>query len=165
MNVTLYESLLRAAYRFVSYRPRSKSELTGFLQKKLKSWNVAGQVSVEKALAKLQDLGFVDDRKFAAWWRDQRTEFRPKGKRYIALELARKGIPREIIEETLSRGTAGEGAFSELEGAQKAIQRKLVLWAQIPIIEQKKKMYTFLAQRGFSSETIEKIIDEHVKRE
>jgi regulatory protein len=151
MDASLYESLMRAAYRFVSYRPRSEQEIKNFLQKKLKKWKVAGQISVTKTVERMRDLGYVDDRKFVSWWVEQRNEFRPKGRRALVSELLQKGIKRDLIEGI---------PLDELTGAQKAIRRKLVLWAQKPLIEQKKKVYTFLIQRGFSSETIAKIIDE-----
>jgi len=112
----------------------------------------------------MRELGYVDDRKFALWWRDQRIDFRPKGKRVIAIELARKGIRRDIIEDMLLEKGVKQ-PFNEFEGAQKAIKKKRLIWARLPRIEQKKKTYTFLAQRGFSYETIEKIIDELVKKE
>lgn len=160
MDSPYYEKLVNAALRFVSYRPRSEKELIDFLLKKLQRWKVAGTVLVKKVVERMRELGYVDDEKFAAWWRDQRVDFKPKGKRFIALELTRKGIQREIIESTLSTRQENIEPFNELTGAQKVIRKKLVLWAKLPLIEQKKKTYTFLAQRGFSSETIEKIIDE-----
>jgi regulatory protein len=92
MDATLYESLMRAAYRFVSYRPRSEREFKEYLKKKLIQWKVAGDVSVVKAVARMRELGYVDDRKFVSWWVSQRTEFRPKGRRAIVGELIRKGI-------------------------------------------------------------------------
>jgi len=156
MDTSLYESLMRAAYRFVSYRPRSEREMKDFLEKKLTRWKVAGNVSVTKAMERMRELGYIDDRKFVSWWVAQRNEFRPRGRRAITVELLRKGVKREFIEEV---------PFDELEGAQKAIAKKLVLWAQKPKIEQKKKVYTFLAQRGFSSETIGSIIDEIGKKD
>jgi regulatory protein len=156
MDASLYESLMRAAYRFVSYRPRSEWEIKDFLQKKLKKWKVAGQASVTKALERMRDLGYVDDHKFVSWWVNQRNEFRPKGRRALVTELLQKGIKRHLIEEV---------PLNELTGAQKAIKRKLVLWAQKPLIEQKKKVYTFLIQRGFSSDTIRRIIDEIGKKD
>jgi regulatory protein len=165
MDNPYYERLVNASLRFVSYRPRSEKEFTDFLTKKLNKWKVSGGVLIKKVIERMRELGYVDDRAFAAWWRGQRVDFKPKGRRFIALELARKGISREIIEETLSVREGGEGAFDELAGAKKAIEKKIALWAQKPIIEQKKKMYTFLAQRGFSSDTIGKIIDEVVKKD
>jgi regulatory protein len=165
MDNPYYEKLVNASLRYVSYRPRSEGELTDFLTKKLTRWKVVGGVLVRKVIERMRELGYVDDRAFAAWWRDQRTSFKPKGRRFIALELARKGISREIAEEALSEERADQGAFDELKGARIAIAKKLVLWAHKPLIEQKKKVYTFLAQRGFSSDTIGKIIDEVVKKD
>ena len=159
-----YEKLINAALRFVSYRPRSEKELTDFLAKKLARWNISGNVLIVKVVNRMRELGYVDDRKFALWWRDQRIDFRPKGKRVIAIELARKGIRRDIIEDMLLEKGVKQ-PFNEFEGAQKAIKKKRLIWARLPRIEQKKKTYTFLAQRGFSYETIEKIIDELVKKE
>ncbi len=164
MDNPYYEILVNSALRFVSYRPRSEKELTDFLSKKLVKWKVSGSVLIQKVIKRMQELGYVDDSKFVSWWIDQRSEFRPKGKRLLTLELLRKGIPRQTIEEAFS-GRSVETPFNELEGAQKAIKKKLVLWARLPTIEYKKKLYTFLAQRGFSSDTIEKIIDEVVKKE
>jgi len=165
MDNPYYEKLVNAALRFVSYRPRSEKELTDFLTKKLTRWKVSGGVLIKKVIERMRELGYVDDRVFAAWWVDQRTSFKPKGRRFIALELTRKGISREYIDEALKGQEGDKKRFNELEGAQKAIQKKLVLWARMPIIEQKKKVYTFLAQRGFSSDTIEKIIDEIDKKD
>jgi regulatory protein len=156
MDASLYESLMRAAYRFISYRPRSEREIKEFLEKKLKTWKVAGKASVDKTMDRFRELGYVDDAKFVSWWVSQRSEFRPRGRRAIIAELMRKGIKRELLTQIPS---------DELEGAQKAIRKKLVLWAQLPIIEQKKKVYTFLAQRGFSSDTVGRVIDEIGKKD
>lgn len=159
MNQTLYESLMRASYRFLSYRSRSEKELRDFLEKKLKVWKVAGQSSVNKTMTRLAELGYIDDRKFVAWWVRQRSTFRPKGIRGLKFELMKKGISRELIEEVLSKNTGEEDVFDEYAVAQKAILKKSVLLSHLPTIEQKKRLYTFLAQRGFSSDTIGKIID------
>jgi regulatory protein len=158
MDITLYDSLLRAAYRFLSYRPRSEKELLDFLQKKLKTWKVAGKISVNKTINRLRELGYVDDRRFVDWWILQRSGFRPKGRRAITAELMKKGIAKTLIESVFSDKVTG-GEFDEYTEAQKVIRKKIVLWCQMPAIEQKKKVYTYLAQRGFSFSVIEKIID------
>lgn len=164
MDTTLYESLLRSAYRFLSFRPRSEKELSDFLQNKLVKWKVAGQISVKKTIERLRELGYVDDRKFVLWWIEQRSTFRPKGKRVVKMELLKKGISREIIEDVLSKA-GNESPFDELMLAQKAVGKKLVIWTKLPLIEQKKKVYTFLAQRGFTTDIIQKLIDVRLKKD
>jgi regulatory protein len=165
MDTTLYDRLLASAFRFVSFRPRSEREIKTFLQNKLKRWNIAGNASVIKAINRLGEYGHVDDRKFALWWIDQRRTFRPKGIRAIKAELSQKGVSRALLDDVFSHESNDEERFDETQEAKKAIRKKIVLWAQMPIIEQKKKVYTFLAQRGFSSQTIENIIDWWVKKD
>ena len=148
----MYETLLQAAYRFVSFRPRSEREITEFLEKKIGRSKTIDSATIVRIIERLRECGYADDRKFVQWWIEQRNSFRPKGIIALKSELLGKGISRSLIEEILD--SSGEG-----EGAKKVIQKKLVLWAQKPISEQKKKVYTFLAQRGFSSGTIRKIID------
>ena len=148
MDNPYYEKLMNAALRFVSFRPRSEKELTDFLSKNLTKWKVSGSGLLKKVIERMRELGYVDDRKFADWWITQRNSFRPKGKRAILFELKKRGV--EVEEEF---------QFDEVASAQKAISKKFVLWSRLPIIEQKKKTYTFLAQRGFSFQTITHIID------
>lgn len=164
MENPYYDRLLAAALRFVSYRPRSEAEFTDFLQKKLKKWDVAGDLLLEKVKTRMSELGYIDDDAFIAWWISQRLRFRPKGMRIIKQELLKKGFPRDRIEEVISRLTKEDGV-SEEEAAKKAVQKKIILWAKLPRIEQKRKLYTFLVQRGFTSGTISRVIDELIQKE
>src|SRR5260221_4154782 len=102
MDTTLYEKLLASAFRYVSFRPRSEREIREFLQTKLKRWHIAGDVSVVKAIDRLREYGHVDDRKFAAWWVSQRSAFRPKGARALKAELFKKGVSRDVAQESVS---------------------------------------------------------------
>lgn len=164
MDNPYYDKLLAAALRFVSYRPRSEREFTDFLHKKLARWKVAGDLLIEKVKARMDELGYMDDEKFARWWISQRMTFRPKGMRLIALELQKKGISRDIIK-TAARDLIQSDQLDEYEAARKSIRKKTVLWVKLPKIEQKKKLYTFLAQRGFSASVIGRIIDERGEKE
>ncbi len=161
---TMYEKLMNASLNFVSYRPRSKKELGEFLQKTLKRWKTEGNFIVEKVTTRLIELGYIDDAKFASWWITQRSAHKPKGLRALQFELQAKGIPPAITAQTFSQFQTQEDGVSELDLAKKAVQKKLALWAHLPNIEQKKKIYSYLASRGFGSETIGKIIDEIAKK-
>lgn len=162
MDNPYYETLVNAAIRFVSYRPRSERELTDFLTKKLSKWKVSGSLLMQKVVDRMRELGYVDDRKFVSWWISQRTAFRPKGKRALVAELRAKGISPAVIDEVFSETLPED--FDEYESAKKSIGKKLVLWAEMPVIEQKKNVYTFLAARGFSSQITSRVIDEVVRK-
>lgn len=142
----LYQKLLEAAFRFLSFRPRSEKEIEDFLKRKAPNRDLGDRVT-----ARLRELGYLDDAKFADWWMTQRQAHRPKGMRAIAQELKVKGIEAKDIH------------IDEVASAKQAIEKKLPLWCKLPALEQKKKIYGFLGRRGFSGETIHRVIDEAVK--
>ena len=153
MDNPYYEKLVNAAIRFVSYRPRSQKELTDFLDTKLTRWKVSGAGLIAKVIGRMEELGYLDDVKFSEWWVDQRTAFKPKGNRYIQMELRGKGVPDAVIASVL----ASRGSVSLLVAARQAIAKKMPLWAKLPSMERKKKIYEYLARRGFDTSTISKL--------
>jgi len=153
MDNPYYERLVNAAIRFVSFRPRSEKELRNFLTKKLTKWKVSGDVLIVKVIARMEELGYADDTKFAQWWVGQRTEFKPKGNNFIKMELKAKGVSEEVIASVL----ASRGFESLLAAARAAVARKLPLWEKLPDLARRKKLYDYLARRGFDSDTIGKV--------
>jgi regulatory protein len=162
---TLYDTLMNKTLNFVSYRPRSRREVVSYIEKSLKRMKTEGAFVVEKVLTRLTELGYVDDVKFATWWISQRNSHRPKGLRALQFELQSKGIAPASTAAAVAAVQKSPDGESEIDLAKKAVQKKIVLWAYLPIIEQKKKIYSFLSIRGFGSGTISKIIDELGKKE
>lgn len=140
----IYSKLLNAAFRFLSFRPRSAKEVKEFLQKKTKTESV-----VDRVMDRLIELGYIDDAKFAAWWIQSRQITKPKGMRLIKQELKQKGIVTSEIP-----------VIPEDEIASRAIQKKREIWKKLSKLEQKKKLYDFLGRRGFSYNTIARVIDD-----
>jgi len=145
MDNPYYEKLVNAAIRFVSFRPRSEKELLSFLAGKLTKWKISGDVLLAKVIARMEELGYADDQKFAEWWVDQRTSFKPKGNTYIRMELRAKGVSEAIIASVL----AARGSESLVAAARRAIGRKSFKTPQ--------QFYNYLARRGFDSNTISKL--------
>ena len=121
-------------------------------------------VVVENVLTRLTELGYVDDVKFASWWISQRNSNRPMGLRALQFELQSKGISPGATATAYTAIQQSSDGESDVDLAKKAVQRKIVLWSYLPIIEQKKKIYSFLSLRGFGSDSIGKIIDEIGKK-
>jgi regulatory protein len=145
-----YQTLLNASFRFLSFRPRSFKEIGDFLHKKTRKAYVAPEV-FKRITDRLTELGYIDDAKFTAWWIESRQKTKPKGMRLIKRELKKKGIETEAIEE-----------MPEDDFARRAIQKKIEIWKRLPKLEQKKKIYDFLGMRGFSFDTIRRVIDSAV---
>ena len=145
MDNPYYEKLVNAAIRFVSFRPRSEKELRDFLNKKLTKWEVSGAGLLHKVIARMGELGYMDDTKFAEWWVEQRTAFRPKGNFAISLELKAKGVPEAVIASAL----ASRGSKSLVEAVRRAIGRKR--------FKSPRQFYEYLARRGFDADTIKRV--------
>jgi regulatory protein len=142
---TAYE----AALRFLGHRQRSVSEIHRHLRGKK-----FDDEAIADAIDKLRAQRYVDDEAFARYWLEQRERFRPRGDRGIRMELAQKGVSRDVIDVVL-----GERApDADIEQAKKALTRMMSRWAALTPMERKRKIHTFLAARGFGYGTIEEVI-------
>lgn len=127
---------LESAFHFLSFRSRSEKEMRDYLEKKQTS-----TPDVEATIDKLKELDFINDDKFAKEFIAARSHNKPKGKKALMIELARKGIRIENIE------------IDEKELAAKALEKKS--------FKSKEHMQRFLYSRGFSWDTILGIMSPH----
>lgn len=155
----IYQKLLDSSFRFLSFRPRSEKEVRDFLLKKLARFGETDVTVIETVISRLQELHYVDDQKFIAWWVEQRSSHKPKGKKLLSIELQQKGIARALIDECVMEDTSGP---SEETLAKKAVEKKLERWHMLEKEAKKKKIYEFLLRRGFSSSVVWRVVDELV---
>jgi regulatory protein len=97
---------LEAATRLLGYRPRSEAEIRQRLQRR--GFDSGG---IERTIAHLKEKGLVDDTAFARFWTENRELFRPRSQRLTRLELQRKGLPGEIIEQAVSEVSDSDSAY------------------------------------------------------
>lgn len=142
-----------SAMRFLNWRPRSEKEVRDYLAKKIaqkeniKFRQARDSSIIDKIITKLKKYKFIDDRQFAKWFVDSRVRLHSRSTRLIAVELAQKGIDKNIIDELLSH------TIDELALAKRAVQKKIKNWQKLPDLEFKKKLYQFLISRGFGYDT------------
>jgi len=139
------DKLYDKSLHFLSYRPRSEREIKNYFKKK-----GADEKTIDKLVRKLKSQDLIDDIAFAKWWVEQRSRFRPKGRRVLCWELMQKGINKEIIESALF------SKKEELALAKKAIGKRKI---------ERKKLIAFLARRGFDWETIKLALAETQKKD
>jgi len=89
-----FHRCLNAATHYLSYRPRSESEL----RERLHQRGFNGD-SVEAVLVKLKEQGVVDDMAFTQFWKDNRESFSRRSQWLTKLELKRKGVAEDIIDQ------------------------------------------------------------------
>ncbi|HEY5487428.1 MAG TPA: regulatory protein RecX [Candidatus Limnocylindrales bacterium] len=156
------EVVLNAAARFLEMRSRSVDEVRRHL-------GTAGYRSelVESAVARLLELGMLDDRAFGQTWVESRDRARPRGESAIRQELARKGLDRELIGEILAarRGDGAEGGAGDEAAAspdELAAERLLSKRASALLRisdprERRNRAYALLARNGFDPEVCRRV--------
>jgi regulatory protein len=127
------------ALRFLDYRPRSVQEIRSHLKGKGFTPDV-----IDGVVERLADVGLLDDRAFAHYWLENRTDFRPRGERALRQELRQKGVPDDIIAEVLSESHSEDEA-----GHRAAVAQMRKVRAANPR-ELLRKVEAHLVRRGFS---------------
>ena len=134
------EVAFQQAVRYLSYRPRSEAEV----RQQLESQDLSEQ-AIQDAVERLARNGLLDDSRFANTWVENRSEFRPRGRRALAFELRRLGVSPQVIESSL------EG-IDENELAYQAGLKQVRKYQRLEWQDFRQKMIAFLARRGFSYE-------------
>lgn len=106
------------------------------------------QAAVEDAVAYVKGFHYIDDFRYACSYVRCRCESRSS--RQLAMELARKGVSRELIQQALE---------AEYEGQDET--EKILRWMEKKHYDpkaaqprEKQRMYQFLMRKGFRSEDI-----------
>ncbi len=130
------------ALRFLGYRARSVQEVRENLQK-----HEIPESVIEEVLKRLQETNLLNDQQFAQAWVENRSTFRPRSRRALAMELRQKGLDDEVVQDTLD-ANVDENALA-LEAARK-YARKARKWEQLEWPDFRQKLGGFLGRRGFS---------------
>ncbi len=101
-----FHRCLNVATRYLSYRPRSESELVKRLQQRGFDSDI-----IERVIIKLKELGLVDDMAFAQFWKDNRESFSPRSQWLTKLELRRKGVASDIIDGVANAVDDNDSAY------------------------------------------------------
>ena len=126
------------ALKLLSYRPRSEAEV----RKKLEQRSVPESMIAE-VLERLHRSGLIDDARFARDWAENRSEFRPRSRRALAIEMRQRGVDNDAITQ----------AIDSLDDESLAYQAAVKYCRRLNGLEWqvfRQKLTGFLARRGFS---------------
>ena len=148
-----YQRCLNTAIRYLGYRPRSEAET----RQRLRRHGYDSECT-EKAIARLKEQGLVDDIAFARFWKENRETFSPRSQRMTKLELRRKGLNSDIIEQVISEVDDRDSAYrAALSRARRLITSDYQDFRQ--------RLGAYLGRRGFNysviKETTERVWQEH----
>ncbi len=131
-----------SALRLLDRRPRSVDEIRRHLQGKK-----VDAAIIEQVIERLSSVGLLDDREFARYWLENRSDFRPRGQRALRQELRLKGISDDLVAEVLSE------EHDEDDAAYRAALAQARKIKSADPREFRRKMEAHLARRGFSYES------------
>ncbi len=141
------EVAYQKALRFLGYRPRSEAEI----QRKLSEQGYEEAVA-NAAIQRLRENSFLGDEQFARDWVENRTTFRPRSKRMLAMELRQKGVEEEAIQRALAE-TGDEDNLAYQSAIKYAHRLAGADWETF-----RKRLGAYLMRRGFSYGTIAPIL-------
>lgn len=134
-----YAAAVDAAWRFLSFRPRSEAEVRRRLTRRFP------KDLVDRVIEALRDKNYLDDEEFARRWRLHRERFHPRGRRALQSELSRFGVDREVIDQALA-------GIEEEENAYRAGLKLAVKLISVDCTQQAldRKLCPYLQRRGFA---------------
>lgn len=148
-NPTL-DKALSIAYKFLNYRPRTEKEVrTKLINKKIDN------EIIEAVIEKLKDYNYLNDRDFCKNWIDYRLKLKPMGKSRLFQELVQKGVAPQLVSEILE---------SEIDiYLEEEVVRQLIKKQANKYLNKHNglnKLKSFMLRRGFTIETVNKILIE-----
>lgn len=147
MAKTLYERTFERALNLLSYRPRSRAEMRSRLMEK--DW--AEEAAVDQVIARLEELGYLNDEQFAANFASSRLTAKPVGRARLRHDMRRKKLSSETIESALDEAYDQQ---SEEELIELAVNKRIRLKGAPTTREEAKKLFDYLIRRGFNCDLV-----------
>ena len=160
---SVFGKLYARALEYTMIRPHSAKEVRDYLWRKTRDTRYrdkkSGELKTKKGVSqeisdrvydRLIEKHYIDDEKFAAWWVENRNIQRGTSVRKLQNELRAKGIPSDIISETIQKSTRDEK--SEI---MKIIAKKAGKYRE------PQKLIAYLARQGFSYDDIQTALAEY----
>ena len=138
---------LASALRMLTRRDLSVAVMTDRLKRKGIS-----EALVNETVARLEELGYLDDRRFARRWAESAIR---NGRGYglrLRMDLMRQGVPAEIVAELLASMAV---EYDEKETLAALLLRKFSGFDLASVSDrEKRRMMQYLQRRGFSTSAI-----------
>ncbi len=142
-----FHRCLNAAVHYLSYRLRSESEL----RERLHQRGFDGDTQ-EAVITRLRERGLVDDMAFAQFWKDDRESFSPRSRQLTKLELRRKGVANDIVDQMV-------GTIDDDDSAYRALRSKALGLAGSDYQSFRRRLGEYLKRRGFSYGVINNAVE------
>jgi regulatory protein len=143
------------AFLLLNYRSRSEKELRERLEKKGFSEN-----NISSTLRQLKEAGYLDDHALALDLKRQAFDNKLLGHNSAKRFLLNRGVPDEIIDETLEYNEE-----TEANKIQKLIEKKLRTTGNYADKKKERRLWDFLVRKGYSFSTIRNAFQNFIRIE
>ena len=143
-----YPFAMEKAIALLAMRPRTQQEIADALRK-----NAYPERTIARVMARLDEAGYINDSDFAEQWAASRTN-KGMGSRRIRMELRRKGVGSEAIDEALSAIDEDDLLSGALKAARKAASGKDLFDPK-----DRQKILAALARRGYGYTEAKQALD------
>lgn len=141
-------TIIEVTIKLLSDHNCSEHELTRRLEKEFAHLPDADEC-IESAIKRLYELHLINDKRLAD---SLASRYEKKGNRFITQALKQKGVSDEVITDALA-SLGDEYARALVEARKKGARKRDDNPEKI-----KNRLYRFLSGRGFSFETITKVV-------
>lgn len=147
-----YKSAYEYSIRLLTLKDRVSSEIVNKLIQRNYS-----QETIDMVLAKLIDLGYIDDEKYIENWLKLKSKAPGMSKRTLYYKLLRKGVDRNILENKFKELDIDEFDTAFLAAGKKV---KSIKGDRNNV---RNKLYMYLKRKGYNDETCYNVIRKVLK--
>jgi regulatory protein len=141
------------ALNMLAFRARSSSELARALIR-----NGDDRALVDRVIARLQAQGLLNDAAFAQSFARAKVVGANHSRRRVQQDLAKKGVARDVSNAAITAVFEDEGV-DQREIVEQAARRKLRMLVKLEPIVRRRRLYAFLARRGYDSDDIRRAME------
>lgn len=138
-------------------RGRARTELRRLLVRKGEPAEL-----VDAALERLTAAGFLDDAQFARQFTRAKGVGGGMSRRRLGQELGRRGVDREMTAAAIDEVFEEEGVDEEAL-VEQAAQKKLRTLMKLDPETRRRRLYAYLARRGYDADDIARVVRELVR--
>jgi regulatory protein len=141
------------ALNMLAFRARSSAELARALIKKGEE-----KQNVDWTVARLQEQGLLDDAAFAQAFTRAKVLGAKQSRRRVQQDLGRKGVSRAVSDAAIDVVFDEEGV-DQRAIVEEAARKKLRSLRDLEPAVRRRRLYAFLARRGYDSDDIRRAMD------
>ena len=142
--------------RLLTGRPRTRTELADAMRR-----HGIPDEAATAVLARLADVGLIDDAAFARAWVESRHHSRGLARRALSAELKRRGVDGQDIEAAVSALDPAD----ELATARQLVDKAMRASRGKPVPVRMRRLVGLLARKGYPAPVAYRIVREAIEQE